>query len=113
MQDGVLRYVIVSKGKGKIEVAIELNVSANHLCSWSVDEKLAVADDSVSTSSEEAGYWKCIGNGYTVIVFQGAVYLYDEVDEDNQLTTLFDDHFGEIVAVDCLGQGSDHVVVGS
>ena len=84
--DGVLRYVTISEGKGKIEVAIELNMSVNHLCSWSIDEKLAIADD-----------W-------------GAVYLYDELDKDNQLTTLFDDHFGEIVAMDCLQQGNDYVV---
>lgn len=40
------------------------------------------------------------------------VYLYAENNEDSQLTKLFDDHFGEIVAVDCLEQGIDHVVVG-
>ena len=41
----------MSKGKGKIEVAIELNVSVNHLCSWSINEKLAIADDWVGTSN--------------------------------------------------------------
>ena len=39
------------------------------------------------------------------------MYLYDENDEDNQLTKFFDDHFGKIVAVDCLQQGNDYVVV--
>ncbi len=49
MQDGVLRYVTVSERKGRIEVAVELNISINYLCCWSIDEKLAIADDGVST----------------------------------------------------------------
>ncbi|CAB3997164.1 cilia- and flagella-associated 43-like [Paramuricea clavata] len=83
--DGVLRYVTITESKGKIEKAVELNFSMNHLCSWSTDEKLAVADEG------------------------GAVYLYDENNEDNQLTKLFDDHFGKLVAIDCLEQGNDYV----
>ena len=27
------------------------------------------------------------------------------------MTKLFDDHFGELVAIDCLEQGNDYVVV--
>lgn len=37
----------ITECKGKIEKAAELNISMNHLCSWSTDEKLAVADEGV------------------------------------------------------------------
>lgn len=39
------------------------------------------------------------------------MYLYDENDAEKQLVKVFDDHFGEIVAIDCLEQGDDYVVV--
>ena len=37
----------VSGRKGKIEKAVELDISLNYVCSWSIDQKLAVADERV------------------------------------------------------------------
>ena len=46
----------VSGNKGKIEKAVELNMSLNYLCSWSTDEKLAVADEKVGSRSQSSSF---------------------------------------------------------